>query len=265
MSLAFRDLSKTSSMMMTKSKTKTIKTTTTLSFFAAMLFVVVFASAVNASHYHQRDSSLSSASSSIDLPQIYKWSNSNNKKRGGNGGGAGGGDGETMSRTVVQGSCIDPTEPFHCPDTNICISLQFLCDGHPGDCPDNYDEDESICTAAKRPPKDTIRRLLMAQYSNYGVKFIQFLFGNKILILFEKVNPQKAIDLIAISLAVSPNIKDFARVIEMTPTEEKRLAATMEALNYGQVSDLPPFIVNSASEGFSQLADKLITTNFLVV
>jgi hypothetical protein len=43
--------------------------------------------------------------------------------------------------------CTDPTEPFQCPGSNICISLQFLCDGHPGDCPDNYDENKGLCIA----------------------------------------------------------------------------------------------------------------------
>ncbi len=43
--------------------------------------------------------------------------------------------------------CTDPTEPFQCPGTNICISLQFLCDGHPGDCPNNYDENKGLCVA----------------------------------------------------------------------------------------------------------------------
>ncbi len=43
--------------------------------------------------------------------------------------------------------CLDPTEPFQCPKTNRCISLQFLCDGHPGDCPDNHDEDPGLCIA----------------------------------------------------------------------------------------------------------------------
>lgn len=43
--------------------------------------------------------------------------------------------------------CLDPTEPFQCPKSNQCISLQFLCDGHPGDCPNNFDEDPGLCIA----------------------------------------------------------------------------------------------------------------------
>lgn len=42
---------------------------------------------------------------------------------------------------------MDPTEPFNCPGTTECISLQFLCDGIPGDCSNNDDEDPKLCSA----------------------------------------------------------------------------------------------------------------------
>ena len=42
---------------------------------------------------------------------------------------------------------MDPTEPFNCPGTKECISLQFLCDGIPGDCTKNDDEDPKLCSA----------------------------------------------------------------------------------------------------------------------
>lgn len=54
---------------------------------------------------------------------------------------------------------------------------------------------------AKRPPKDTIRRFLTAQYSNYGPKFIEYMFGSKALAMFSKWPTVKAIDVIAITLA----------------------------------------------------------------
>lgn len=63
----------------------------------------------------------------LTFPMVYKWSKRNKDSEG----------------------CIDPTEPFQCPGSNTCISLQFICDGHPGDCPDNYDEDEGLCVAGK--------------------------------------------------------------------------------------------------------------------
>ena len=43
--------------------------------------------------------------------------------------------------------CTDPSEPFQCPESEKCIALQFICDGHPGDCPRNTDENEETCIA----------------------------------------------------------------------------------------------------------------------
>lgn len=63
---------------------------------------------------------------SLSFPLIYKWSKRNPKSEKG---------------------CSDPTEPFQCPGSNICISLQFLCDGHANDCPNNYDEDQALCVS----------------------------------------------------------------------------------------------------------------------
>lgn len=62
---------------------------------------------------------------------------------------------------------------------------------------------------------------------------------------------------------VSPTIEDFAKVMELTEVEKRRLTHVLEAINTGQVNDLPPFIVNSASEGLSTLADRLIKTKFI--
>ena len=45
--------------------------------------------------------------------------------------------------------CIDPSEPFQCPQSERCIALQFICDGHPGDCPGNFDENEETCIAGR--------------------------------------------------------------------------------------------------------------------
>ena len=45
--------------------------------------------------------------------------------------------------------CIDPSEPFQCPQSERCIALQFICDGHPGDCPGNLDENEETCIAGR--------------------------------------------------------------------------------------------------------------------
>ena len=52
-----------------------------------------------------------------------------------------------IKRSQKNEGCTDPTEPFQCPGSNICISLQFLCDGQPNDCPNNFDENQGLCVA----------------------------------------------------------------------------------------------------------------------
>ena len=81
-------------------------------------------------HLDNSDDSSLGEQSSISFPMIYKWSKRN---------------------PSVQSGCSDPTEPFQCPGSNICISLQFLCDGHAGDCPNNYDENQALCVSGKQP------------------------------------------------------------------------------------------------------------------
>lgn len=49
---------------------------------------------------------------------------------------------------IKETECHDPTEPFRCVGSSICISLQFLCDSHSHDCPNNTDEDEAMCIAS---------------------------------------------------------------------------------------------------------------------
>jgi hypothetical protein len=69
----------------------------------------------------------------VSFPLIYKWSKRNHEKAKG---------------------CTDPTEPFQCPGTNTCISLQFICDGHPGDCPNDYDENQGLCISGKERKRE---------------------------------------------------------------------------------------------------------------
>jgi len=161
------------------------------------------------------------------------------------------------------GGCKDPTEPFQCLGSSTCISLQFLCDGQPDDCPNNSDEDEALCTALKRPPKDFIRRFLIAQYTNYGSKFIEYIFGSKAASLFSHEPVIKSVDTITIALIVSPTIEQFSKVFEMNEVEMNRFANVIESIHNGQLEELPSFVKDSAKEGLSTLTEQLMRTNFL--
>lgn len=159
--------------------------------------------------------------------------------------------------------CTEPTEPFNCPGSETCISLQFICDGIPGDCPMNYDEDPNLCNAYERPPKDTIVRFLSTQYSNHGNSFITYLFGNNAALMFKKIPAIDAFGVIASNLAISPTISEFAKNMEMTHVEKQRLFTTLKKVNTGQVNSLPAFIRDSINEGLSSLVDNLKKTNFI--
>ncbi|CAF2618765.1 unnamed protein product [Rotaria sp. Silwood2] len=52
--------------------------------------------------------------------------------------------------------CIDPSEPFQCPQSKRSVALQFTCDGHAGDCLGNLDENEETCIAVKPLAKENI-------------------------------------------------------------------------------------------------------------
>jgi hypothetical protein len=102
----------------------------------------------------------------------------------------------SFRQTKFRLGCIDPSEPFQCPRSDRCIALQFICDGHPGDCPENLDENEETCIAgkvnflvgkkkifvilAKRPAKDNIEKFFHASYTLHGLELFTFLFGERL-------------------------------------------------------------------------------------
>ena len=55
----------------------------------------------------------------------------------------------------------------------------------------------------KRPPKETIRTLLLAQSSNYGSRFIEYLFGNQVAGLYKTFPHDKVVEIVSIALAGS--------------------------------------------------------------
>jgi len=105
--------------------------------------------------------------------------------------------------------CIDPSEPFQCPQSERCIALQFICDGHPGDCPGNLDENEETCIAAKRPAKENIEKFLQAEYTLHGSKLFTFLFGHKLSKSIEE-NNSFWFDTLASAFSVAKTIRNFA-------------------------------------------------------
>ena len=61
------------------------------------------------------------------------------------------------------------------PCLTFCL-LQYLCDGA-DDCADGYDEDDKLCTAARRPPVEETASFLYSLLSTHGVNYLERLFG----------------------------------------------------------------------------------------
>lgn len=104
---------------------------------------------------------------------------------------------EHVMSLCISGDACHPYEPFKCPGDGNCISIQYLCDGAP-DCPDGYDEDSRLCTAAKRPPVEETGSFLKSLLASHGPNYLEKLFGNKAR---DALKPLGGVDKVAIALS----------------------------------------------------------------
>ncbi|CAF3987518.1 unnamed protein product, partial [Adineta steineri] len=124
--------------------------------------------------------------------------------------------------------CIDPSEPFQCSQNQQCIALQFICDGHPGDCPDNLNENEETCIAAKRPAKENIKKFLHAAYT--------FLFGEKIS---RSIDENKIFWFDTLASAFSDDLAHFRNIFQ--------------SIHDGRLEDIPLFAQEAVNQGLAAL------------
>jgi len=158
--------------------------------------------------------------------------------------------------------CIDPSEPFQCPQSEKCIALQFICDGHPGDCPGNLDENEETCIAAKRPAKENIEKFLQAEYTLHGSKLFTFLFGHKISKSIEE-NSSFWFDTLASAFSVAKTIRNFAEKTHMSPDDLKHFNNVMEMIHDGRLEDIPIYAQEAVNQGLASLIEKLYESGFM--
>ncbi|CAK9302078.1 unnamed protein product [Gordionus sp. m RMFG-2023] len=97
---------------------------------------------------------------------------------------------------LLDHKCL-PFQPFTCPDSEVCLPLQYLCDDN-SDCPDGYDEDSKLCTAAKRPPVNDIASFLKKMVLENGNDFLIKLFGPKAI---ETLEPLGGVEQLAVALS----------------------------------------------------------------
>jgi len=158
--------------------------------------------------------------------------------------------------------CIDPSEPFQCPQSERCIALQFICDGHAGDCPGNLDENEETCTAVKRPAKENIEKFLVAEYTLHGSDLFIFLFGEK---LSKSIKENNAfwLDTIASAFSVAKTIRSFAEKTQMSADDLAHFQNVMQTIHDGRLEDIPLFAQEAVNQGLAALIEKLYESGFM--
>lgn len=154
-----------------------------------------------------------------------------------------------------------PTQPFRCPgDKTICISIQYLCDGAP-DCPDGYDEDPRLCTAAKRPPVEETANFLQVLLANHGPNYLEKLFGNKAR---DALAPLGGVQKVAVALSESETLEDFGKALHLMRSDLEHLRNVFMAVETGDMSLLKSLgIRDSELADVKFFLDKLVSTGFM--
>jgi len=158
--------------------------------------------------------------------------------------------------------CIDPSEPFQCPQSERCIALQFICDGHAGDCPGNQDENEETCIAAKRPAKENIEKFLQAEYTLHGPKLFKFLFGQKLSKSIEE-NHSFWFDTLASAFSVAKTIRNFAEKTHMSSDDLAHFQNVVQMIHDGRLEEIPLFAQEAVNQGLASLIEKLYDSGFM--
>jgi len=158
--------------------------------------------------------------------------------------------------------CIDPSEPFQCPRSEKCIALQFICDGNPGDCPGNLDENEETCIAAKRPAKENIEKFLQAEYVLHGSKLFTFLFGHKLSKSIEENNAHW-FDILASAFSVAKTIRNFAEKTQMSSDDLAHFQNVVQMIHDGRLEEIPVYAQEAVNQGLASLIEKLYESGFM--
>nr|CAG4642062.1 EOG090X0E3B [Eurycercus lamellatus] len=153
-----------------------------------------------------------------------------------------------------------PYEPFKCPGDGACISIQYLCDGA-SDCPDGYDEDLRLCTAAKRPPVEETASFLQSLIASHGPNFLEKLFGTKARNALE---PLGGVERVAIALSESQTIGDFGSALRLMRSDLEHLRSIFVGVQSGDMTALASLGIKDAELGDVKFfLEKLIKTGFL--
>ncbi|XP_076060808.1 prohormone-4 isoform X9 [Oratosquilla oratoria] len=159
-----------------------------------------------------------------------------------------------------QATLCKPYEPFRCPNSNKCISIQYLCDGAP-DCEDGYDENPQLCTAAKRPPVDETAAFLSSLLSSHGPNYLEKLFGKKAR---NALQPLGGVQEVAVALSESQTIDDFGRSLKLMREDVDHLRSVFMAVENGDIGMLKSLGIKDSELGDVKFfLEKLVHTGFL--
>ncbi|CAF0919463.1 unnamed protein product [Adineta ricciae] len=153
-------------------------------------------------------------------------------------------------------------EPFQCPRSEKCIALQSICDGVPGDCPGNLDENEETCIAAKRPAKENIEKFLQAEYTLHGSKLFTFIFGHKISKSIEG-NSAYWFDSLASAFSIAKTIRNFAEKTHMSSDELAHFQNVIQMIHDGRLEEIPVYAQEAVNQGLASLVEKLYESGFM--
>lgn len=153
-----------------------------------------------------------------------------------------------------------PFAPFKCPTGGQCISIQYLCDGAT-DCPNAYDEDPRLCTAAKRPPVEETAAFLNSLLASHGPNYLVKLFGPKAK---DALAPLGGVEKVAIALSETQTIDDFSRALHLMRSDMRHLRAVFQAVEHGDLSMLQKLGIHDAELGDVKFfMRQMATTGFL--
>ncbi|OXA59041.1 prohormone-4 isoform X2 [Folsomia candida] len=168
-----------------------------------------------------------------------------------------------MQKTKREGDNCHPYQPFKCPHPEghgKCISIQYLCDGAP-DCPDGYDEDTRLCTAAKRPPVEETASFLQSLLASHGPNYLEKLFGQKAR---DALSPLGGVDKVAIALSESMTIEDFGAAMHLLRTDLDHLKSVFVAVENGDLGRLKSLGIKDSEIGDVRFfLERLISTGFI--
>jgi len=135
--------------------------------------------------------------------------------------------------------CPDPEKPFPCKESRTCIPMAYVCDDN-YDCEGGYDEDESLCTAAHRPPVEDIMHFLDSEKD----WLMPNIFGGK------------SVGRVAHALALSPTVGDFKHMsgIKSVDNLQQALDYVTQGDEEGmQMLGMPPSAWNECAFFFGKL------------